>query len=224
MYEVLDRTAAQVILTLDSGDSIRRVAQRIHTPYETVRQAVNRLESAGYVRYKDGLSVIEESVRDAARELVAASADVSPPSIEEAYVVPQFGEWPFAFNRIDAVYVWTRGGYQVDRDPEDYPLFLAVRDRDVAAWESFFESFGLPAADERRPRESLDGALQIVLTPRSFLDIDYIEGYPVISREETLAYMREHYAQFQSALSMLNRMYDDLDLDVAYRETERVQS
>ena len=33
--------------------------------------------------------------------------------------------------------------------------------------------------------------------------------------------MREHYAQFQSALSMLDRMYDDLDLDVSYRESEQ---
>ena len=89
MYEVLDDTAAQVILAIESGDSIRRVAQRLHTPYETVRQAVNRLEDAGYVHYDDGLSIVDERVRDAARNLVAASAGVSPPSIEEAYVLPQ---------------------------------------------------------------------------------------------------------------------------------------
>ncbi len=47
MYEVLDDTAAQVILTIESGDSIRRVAQNLHRPYETVRQAVNRLEEQG---------------------------------------------------------------------------------------------------------------------------------------------------------------------------------
>jgi len=46
MYEVLDDTAAQVILAIKSGDSIRRVAQHLHRPYETVRQAVNRLEDA----------------------------------------------------------------------------------------------------------------------------------------------------------------------------------
>src|SRR6056297_3466107 len=124
MYEVLDDTAAQVILAIESGDSIRRVAQHLHTPYETVRQAVNRLEDAGYVRYDDGLSVVDERVRNAARELVAASAGVSSPSIEEAYVIPQFRDWPYAFTRIDAVYVWTQGGYQVGRDPDDYPLFL----------------------------------------------------------------------------------------------------
>jgi len=224
MYEVLDDTAAQIVLAIESGDSIHRVAQHLHTPYETVRQAVNRLEDAGYVSYDDGFTVVDERVRDAARELVAASAGVSPPSIEESYVIPQFGDWPYAFTRIDAVYVWTQGGYQVGRDPDDYPLFLAVCEQDVGAWQDFFERFGLPTAFERQPRDGLDGPLQIVLDPRPTLEVDHVDGSPVVPRDETVAYMREHYAQFQSALSMLDRMYDDLDLDVAYRESERVRS
>ncbi|GAB7011390.1 hypothetical protein JCM31271_33330 [Halorubrum trueperi] len=48
-------------------------------------------------------------MREAACELVAASAGVSPPSIEEAYIIPQFGDWPFAFTRIDTIYVWIQG-------------------------------------------------------------------------------------------------------------------
>jgi len=223
MYETLDETAAQTILAIERGDSIRRVAQHLQTPYETVRQAVNRLEDAGFVTFDDGLRVLDERVHSAARELVAASASVSPPAIEEAYVVPQFGDWPFAFTRIDAVYVWTRGGYQVGREPEDYPLFLAVREEDVGAWEGFFESFSLPTAFERQPREDLDGPLQFVLEPRPSLDIEYVEGYPVVPRDETIEYMREHFAQFQSALAMLDRQYEDLDLGVTYRETERAE-
>lgn len=223
MYEMFDDTAAQVVLALDPGDSIRRIAQRIHTPYETVRQAVNALEAAGFVRYDDGLFVTDDRVHDAARQLLAASAHVQPPSIEEAYVIPQFADVPFAFARIDAVYVWTHGGYQVGRTPDDYPLFIAVRDREVGDWHEFLEQFGLPTALERQPPEAIDGPIQIVLDPRSDLEVTWIEGYPVLPREETIAYMREHYAQFQSALSMLDRLYDDLDLEVAYRESERVQ-
>ncbi len=218
MYEVLDERAAQAILATESGCSIRHVAQSLHTPYETVRQAINRLEEAGYVEYDDGLSVVNERVREAARELIAASASVSPPTVEEAYVIPQFGDWPFAFTRIDAAYVWTQGGYQVGRTPEDYPLFLAVREQDVETWESFFDSFGLPTASERQPRNELAGPLQIVLEPRSSLDIEHVEGYPVIPRAETIEYMRENYTQFQSGLAMLDRMYDDLDLGIVYRE------
>ncbi|MFC7209867.1 RNA polymerase subunit sigma-70 [Natronoarchaeum sp. GCM10025321] len=224
MYEVLDDTAAQIILAIESGDSIRRVSQTIHTPYETVRQAVNRLEDAGYVRYDDGLSVVNDNVSHAARELIAASASVSPPSIEEAYVLPEFGDWPFAFTRIDAVYVWTQGGYQVGRDPNDYPLFLAVREHDVDAWQTFFESFDLPTAFERQTRDELDGPLQVVLDPQPSLEIEHVEGYAVIPRAETIEYMHEHYAQFQSALAMVDRMYDDLDLGVTYRETEGAQT
>ena len=223
IYEMLDDTAAQVILTVESGDSIRRVAQHLHTPYETVRQAVNRLEDAGYVSYDDGLSVSGERVRDAARDLVAASTGVSPPSIEEAYVIPQFGDWPFAFTRIDAVYVWTQGGYQVGRDPDDYRLFLAIHEQEVDAWEAFFESFDLPTAFERQPRGGLDGPLQIILEPRPSLDVNRVEGHPVIPRTETIEYMRENYAQFQSALAMIDRMYEDLDLGVTYREAEQTQ-
>jgi hypothetical protein len=210
-----------VVLAVDPGDSIQRVAQHLQTPYETVRQAVNRLEDAGYLAYDDGLFVTDDRVREAARDLLVASADVSLPSIEETYVLPQFGDWPFAFARIDAVYVWTQGGYQVGRDPDDYPLFLAVRERDVEAWQDSFERFGLPTAFERQPRDGLDGPLQIVLDPRSTLAIDHVDGYPVVPRDETIAYMREHYAQFQSALSMLDSMHDNLDLDVAYRESEQ---
>jgi hypothetical protein len=161
-------------------------------------------------------------VRDAARELVAASASVSPPSIEAAYVIPQFGDRPYAFMRIDAVYVWTHGGYQVGRNPEDYPLFVAVHEHDVDARETFFESFDLPTACERQPQDEIDGPLQIVLEPRPSLDVNHVEGYPVIPRAETIAYMRENNTQFQSALAMLDR-YDELDLGVAYRETERAQ-
>jgi DNA-binding Lrp family transcriptional regulator len=221
MCELFDETAARVLLAIESGDSIRQVAQHLHTPYETVRQAVNRLEDAGYLDYADGLFVTDDRVREAARDLLAASAGVSPPSIKEAYVLPQFGDWPFAFARIDAVYVWTQGGYQVGRDPDDYPLFLAVREGDVEAWQGFFERFELPTAFERQPRDALDGPLQIVLDARSELRTDHVDGYPVVSRSETIDYMHEHYATFQSALSMLDRMYDDLDLEVAYREDER---
>lgn len=224
MYELFDDMAARILLALEPGDSIRRVAQHLHAPYETVRQAVNRLEGAGYLVYDDGLYLTDEHVRETARDLLATSARLSPPSIEEVYVLPQFGDWPFAFARIDAVYVWTQGGYQVGRNPGDHPLFLAVRERDVEAWQAFFERFGLPTAFERQPREMRDGPIQIVLDPRPNLDIDHVDGYPVVSREETIAYMYEHFAQFQSALSMLGRMYGDLDLDVAYRESERGRS
>ncbi len=63
-----------------------------------------------------------ELVRDYLDQERVSSADNEgiEPFSEEAYVLPQFAGMEYAYTGIDAVYVWTRGGYQVARDPEDY--------------------------------------------------------------------------------------------------------
>lgn len=142
MYEPFDETAAGVVLAVDPGDSIQRVAQRLQTPYETVRQTVNQLEDGEFLRYNDGLFVTDDRVREAARDLLASSAAVNPPSIEEAYVLPQFGDWPFAFARIDAVYVWTQGGYRLVAPLTTIRSFLPSVSRTSRRGRTFSSSSG----------------------------------------------------------------------------------
>ena len=150
-------------------------------------------------------------------EFLTASANISPPSIAEAYVLPQFANMDYAFTSIDAVYVWTRGGYQVARDPEDYPLFIAVCESDFDAWTAFFNRFEIPTSEERLPAADLDGAIQVVLESQLQIETEMVDGRPVIPLKETVAFANEHYAHFQSALDMLGRMYDSVDTDANYR-------
>ena len=100
---------------------------------------MNRLEEAGYVVYDDGLQLLGQTIRDVGLKFLAAAAATSPPSISEAHVLPQFAGMDYAFTAIDAVYVCTRGGYQVARDPVDYPLFIAVHEFELDAWMAFFD-------------------------------------------------------------------------------------
>src|SRR6056297_3894660 len=165
MYEVCGEKELKVILALDPGDSISGVARKIDENRETIRRVVHRLEEAGYVAYDDGLQLVDRAIRDVGLEFLTASADISPPSISEAYVLPQFAGMEYAYTGIDAVYIWTRGGYQVARDPGDYPLFIAVHESDIDAWTAFFDRFGIPTAEERLPAVDLDGAIQVVLEP-----------------------------------------------------------
>lgn len=213
MYEPCDDKALKTLLAIDPGDTIVGVAHKIDENRETVRRVVNRLEDAGYVTYTDGLSVVDESVREAGLAFLAAAAAVSPPTIGEAYVLPQFAGLDFAYTGIDAVYVWTRGGYQVARDPDDYPLFIAVETEHVEEWSQFFDRFGIPVATERQPATAVDGPIQVVLDPRDEIERTAIDGRPVIPLDETVAFAREHDATFQSALAMLARMYEDVDDD-----------
>lgn len=217
MYEVCGEKELKVILALDQGDSISGVARKIDENRETIRRVVNRIEEAGYVAYDNGLHLVDQTIRDVGLEFLTATADISPPSISEAYVLPQFAGMEYAFTAIDAIYVWTRGGYQVARDPEDYPLFIAVHEFEVDAWTEFFDRFGISTTKERQPADDLNGAIQVVLEPRSQIEAEMVDGRPVISLQETVTFANEYYATFESALDMLGRMCDDIDTDSNYR-------
>ncbi|MCU4974956.1 RNA polymerase subunit sigma-70 [Halobacteria archaeon AArc-m2/3/4] len=216
MYKVCREKELKTLLAIDPGDSISGVARKIDENRETIRRAINRLEDTGYVEYDDGLHVIDQTIRESGLTFLAHSADVSPPSITEAYVLPQFAGMDYAFTAIDAVYVWTRGGYQVARDPEDYPLFIAVHESDLDAWTAFFDRFGIPTAQERQPVADLDSTIQVVLEPRPQIETEMVDGRPVIPLQETVAFANEYYATFESALDILGRMYDDVDTDATY--------
>jgi hypothetical protein len=217
MFTACNEKAAKAILAIEPGDSISGVARKIDENRETIRRVVNSLEDEGYVEYDRGLTVVDQTVRAAGRSFLAACAAVSPPSISDAYILPHFADSAFAYTGIDAVYVWTRGGYQVARDPADYPLFIAVEEGEIAAWEQFFGRFDIPAAQERQPIDDVDGPIQFVLEPRATLEAETVDGRPVIPLQETVDFAREHYATFQSALDMLGRMYDEIDTDADYR-------
>lgn len=64
----------------------------------------------------------------------------------------------YVFTAIDAVYVWTRGGYGVARGPETYPLFIAVHETELDAWATFFDRFGIPTTEKRQPVDEFDSA------------------------------------------------------------------
>lgn len=216
MYEVCSEKALKALLAIDGGDSIALLSRKIDENRETIRRALTRLEDAGYVEYDDGLFVTDPAVREAGHGLLMASAGVSPPTVSEAYVLPHFAGLDFAYTGIDAVYVWTRGGYQVARKPEDYPLFLAIEENDLEEWERFFSGWGIPVNQERQSPDDVAGAIQVVLEIQDTVDAEQVDGRPVIPLDETVAFAREHYATFQSALDMLGRMYDDVDAETNY--------
>jgi hypothetical protein len=217
MYSACGEKALKTILAIEPGDTIAGVARKIDENRETIRRTVDRLEAEGYVEYEDGLHLVDHAVRETGLSFLAASAGVSPPSISEAYVLPHFAGMHFAYTAIDAVYVWTRGGYQVARDPDDYPLFVAVEEDDLEEWERFFDQFGVPVAQERQPVDDIDGPIQIVLELRDDVEAELVDGRAVIPLDETVEFANEHYATFQSALDMLARMYEDVDTDADYR-------
>ena len=217
MMEYVDETPAKIMLVIQPGDSIRRIAQKIDGSYSWVYDWIERLEEAGFIRRDDGVYINDYTVRDCYREMIAGISRSVDPSIDEGYTIPHFAEMPFAYTKIDSVYVWTHGGYQIARGHDDYPIFIQVAERDVDRWTAFFDEFGIPSTIEDRPDSTeYSETVSYVLFPTSSgITREWVDGNPVISLDETIKHMREFRVNYEPALEMIAEEYDR-DIDASH--------
>ena len=150
MMEFVDTTAAKIILAARDGDSIRRVSQKIDGTYSWVYTWVERLETIDVVERTDGIRITAPEVRDGYARSIEAITRQTSPTVDEAYVIPHFSEMDFAYTKIDAVYVWTHGGYQIARGGDAYAVFLRIDDADIEQWRSFFDRYDIPCVIGKR--------------------------------------------------------------------------
>jgi len=213
----VDATAAKIVLAACDGDSIRRIAQKIDGSYSWVYTWVERLEEIDVVERSGGVRVIAPDIRDGYAQVMEAIGRQTPLTVGEAYVMLHFADMKFAYTKIDAVYVWTHGGYQIARGGDAYPVFVRVRETDVGAWRSFFDRYGVPSVIGERDDavvEDARGSVYYSVYPTTDpIDPDWIDGNPVIPLPEAVEYMQEYRWNFEPALEMVADEYD-VDVDV----------
>lgn len=221
MTEFMDATAAKILLAAQRGDSIHRIAEKVGVSYSWVYTWFERLEDNQIITNTDkGIQVADHELRQQYAEMMAALYRRDTVTQEEAYVLPHFAGMEFAFTKIDAAYVWTHGGYQISRSHDDYPVFIAVHDRDVERWIAFFDRFGIDTSIEDRPDDNdVDGAVHYVLFPEIVgIEVEWVDGNPVIPLEEAVEQMMENRPAYEPALEIISEEYG-VDIDARHHQT-----
>lgn len=204
MLDLINQYVAKILLALKEGASILRISQKIGASYGWTYHWIKRLEDLDVIeRGKGGLKVkdgdLVEDFRKLARSVLRRGMNV-----EDAYLLPNYSGMDYAYTKTDAVFIWTKGGYQIGRSRASYPLFLKVLEKDLEAWTRFFTSFGVDVSVDHR----LDGGIHYVLFPSDGLDFEWMGNVSVIPLEETVAWAKKYDINFQPALDMLEEMYD----------------
>jgi len=211
--DFVNRHVAKILLAVEDGDSINRVSEKIDSSYSYTYEWVKHLEEADVLERNNSIQVTDggfvESFEDVARTVLKRDLELS-----EAYLLPNFTGMEYRYSKTDAVYIWTKGGYQIGRNQEDYPIFIDVYEDDVKEWKEFFQGFGIETSVGERTE--IDG-IHFVLYPQEEIEVDRVEGSSVAPLDETVKWAEQYKANFQPALEMLDEMYD-LGLDVEYSE------
>jgi len=140
-------------------------------------------------------------------------------NISKAYDLLKEADMDYALTGPDAVFLWTKGGYQVDRFFGFYPIHLKVKKKELKGWKNFFslrkQRFQVMG---QQIRETLFG-LFYVLYPEVEFDIEEINGFSVIPLKETVDFCQRNIYSYEPALEMLDEMYG-LGLKVMYKEAK----
>jgi hypothetical protein len=140
-------------------------------------------------------------------------------NIAKAYDLLKDAPMKYALMGPDAVFIWTKGGYQVDRFFGFYPIHLKVRKKDLRKWAKFFSSRRQRFyVKDQLLRETLFG-LFYVLYPEAEFRAEKVEGLNVVPLKEAVEFCESRIYSYEPALEMLDEMYN-LGLGVKYKETE----
>ncbi|MFQ5820043.1 MAG: hypothetical protein ACE5I5_08665 [Candidatus Heimdallarchaeota archaeon] len=140
-------------------------------------------------------------------------------SVRDAYNLVRAAKLEYAFTDPDAVFFWTKGGYNIDRFFAFYPIHLKVKKRELRKWRSFFKSRGSRVhVNGESVKQTLFGTFYVLYPEEEFKTVD-IEGFRVVPLKETVEFCENNIYAYEPALEMLNETYS-LGLTVKYKEAE----
>ncbi len=125
----------------------------------------------------------------------------------------------YALTGPDAVFFWTKGGYQVDRFFGFYPVNLKVDKKDLVRWKRFFRSKKQKSHVEGQPSTQTLFGVFYVLYPEVDFEAEEVNGFCVSPLRETVEFCEKNIYSYEPALEMLDEMYK-LGLHARYMETK----
>ncbi|MFW6305676.1 MAG: helix-turn-helix domain-containing protein, partial [Candidatus Saliniplasma sp.] len=192
MIELINPHIAKISLALEEGDSILQLSKKIGSSYGWTHKWVNELEELDIIERKNGIRIIDkellERFEQLGKVLIRKRLD-----LKDAYLLPNFSGMRYAFTKIDAVFMWTKGGYQIARSKTDYPIFIKIIEKDLSRWEDFFEGFHVQYNIKNRGGNKI----YFVLYPVKDFESNWVENASVETLQNTIDWAKKYELNFK---------------------------
>ena len=197
MINIINPYMVKIVITCRQEDSIRQIARRISVSYGwtyTWMKALAQQDVVRLTRMKAYLNEKNKFYRRTIKYIYEAMGN--SPSFY--YEVLSLWGIAYCFTQTDAVYVWTKGGYNIGRYRKYYPIFIKVERKDKETFEWYCRKLGLKI----NKKQGIFFQVQYV----DSIQPEYYESMPVESRKETIRFMKKHRYNFMPALEMMQEL------------------
>ena len=140
-------------------------------------------------------------------------------NITGSYDLLKAANMRYALTGPDAVFFWTKGGYQADRFFGFYPIHLKVDKQDLSNWKRFFGSRKKKLCiKDQCSKQTLFGVFY-VLYPEVDFETEEVDGFCISPLKDAVEFCQKNIYSYEPALEMLDEMYS-LGLHVRYMEAK----
>ncbi len=204
--DLINPYVIKIVISARKKDSIRAIAKRIGLSYGWAYNWVQELIAAGMFKKKEQGIVLQENSKFY-KDIIAFIRKTFARDVSFYYSLLQLFGIRYCFTKTDAVFVWTKGGYNISRYRDYYPIFIKIKKADEQIFSYYAKKLCLSKKNG------------VFYSAEIFNDfkIDYCDGVPVDSLRDTIAFMQENIYNFQPALEMIKEMYGK-KIKVAYKE------
>jgi DNA-binding Lrp family transcriptional regulator len=206
--DIINPHIMKILIATRPKDSINAIAHRTGLSYGWAYKWVKELAKKGVFKTTRMHAYLNKD-NTFYKQTVAYIKTCFKSDIQFQYEVLALFGINYCFTATDAVFVWTKGGYNISRFREHYPIFIKVVEKDREIFEQKCEEFGLSL----NKKEGVSYRVSYV----NEVSYDFCDKIPVESLQSTITFMKKHRYNFEPALEMIKEMYNS-KIKVDYKE------
>lgn len=139
--------------------------------------------------------------------------------IKQGYELIKQAGLDYSLTGPDAIFFWTKGGYNADRFFGFYPIHIKIKKDEFEGWKKFFKlkrkKFYL---QNEKMSETLFGLFYVLYPQERFSSVES-QDFKVDPLDEALEFCKERIFTYEPALEILDEMYN-LKLKAEYGEAK----
>ena len=206
--DLINPYVIKIIIAARKEDSIRAISQRTKISYGWAYKWIQALAKIGVFRLTKTRAYIDVKNKFYKKTIIYIR-DVLNKDVSFYYNILDLFGINYCFTKTDAVFIWTKGGYNIARYKNFYPIFIKVKKEEKEIFENYCKKLHLNF--NRRKHIFYD------VVYADHIDAANVDGVPVDTLEETIYFMKQNKYNFEPALEMVKEMYKK-KIKVKYKE------
>ena len=199
ILDLINPHILKIMISSRKEDSINQISNRINLSYGWTYEWTQKLANYGVFKLTRMKVYLNEN-NYFYKKTLKYIKEVLSNKVSFYYEILSLFGIKYAFTKLDAVFVWTMGGYNISRYKDFYPIYIKVDKKDKYIFEYYCRKLNL--------RINKKKSIFYKVVYLNDFEVDYLDKIPVDSLRKTLSFMKQHKYNFEPALEMIKEIYN----------------